>query len=431
MVFRVAGGGSGGGGSGLTVGTTTVTGATNGYVLYNNNGVLGSQAASAASLSIGSAITGGTNGYGLYVNSSTQLGQFSYGTGVFTALGLATNAASGLVAKDANSNITGNAFFAGFTSVAASGTAITLTAASTPTYVITGSGGQTVTLPNATTLSNGAIFSFNNNQSSGAITVNNASSTLIVSVPSGGYTTVVLLNNGTSAGTWDRHDQSPSNVSWSTNTFDYPGSITSATWNGVAIAANRGGTGQSAVTTGDLLYGSASNTWSRLADVAVGSVLVSGGVGAAPSWSTTPSLSTIKIGSGNFQAEQNVLYTSTTSATPSVLTTDGNAAGSTNQIILPNSAAYMFSILIVARQQAAGGTLTGSWKIEGVIRREGTAASTTLISSSLTTFSNPTSWAIAVSADTTNGGLAITATGTASTNIRWSASATTSEVIYA
>jgi hypothetical protein len=32
-------------------------------------------------------------------------------------------------------------------------------------------------------------------------------------------------------------------VSWSTNTFDYAGSITSATWNGVAVAPNRGGTG--------------------------------------------------------------------------------------------------------------------------------------------------------------------------------------------
>jgi hypothetical protein len=282
MVFRVAGGGSGGGSSGLTVGTTTVTGATNGYLLYNNNGVLGSQAASAASLSIGSAITGGTVGYGLYVNSSTQLGQFSYGTGVFTALGLATNAASGLVAKDANSNITVNSSFNGFTSVAASGTAITMTAASTPVYAITGSGGQVINLPNATTLANGAILSFNNNQSSGAITVNNASGTLIVSVPSGGYTTVVLLSNATSAGSWDRHDQTPANVSWSTNTFDYAGSITSATWNGVAVAANRGGTGQSTYATGDLLYASATNTLSKLAAGTNGYVLtLSGGV---PSW---------------------------------------------------------------------------------------------------------------------------------------------------
>jgi hypothetical protein len=51
------------------------------------------------------------------------------------------------------------------------------------------------------------------------------------------------LSNSTAAGSWDRHDQTPANVSWSTNTFDYPGSITSATWNGATIALNRGGTG--------------------------------------------------------------------------------------------------------------------------------------------------------------------------------------------
>jgi hypothetical protein len=152
------------------------------------------------------------------------------------------------VLRDANGNITTNATFNGFTSVAASGTAITLTAASTPVYNVTGSGGQVIQLPNATTLPNGTIFSFNNNQSSGAITVNNASATLVVSVPSGGYVTVVLLSNATSAGSWDRHDQTPSNTSWSTNTLDYPGSITSATWNGATVAVNRGGTGATTLT---------------------------------------------------------------------------------------------------------------------------------------------------------------------------------------
>jgi hypothetical protein len=160
------------------------------------------------------------------------------GTGV-----TASSGASSVVLRDANGNITTNATFNGFTSVAASGTPITLTAASTPVYSVTGSGGQVIQLPNATTLPNGTIFSFNNNQSSGAITVNNASSTLVVSIPSGGYVTVTLLSNAISAGSWDRHDQTPSNTSWSTNTLDYPGSITSATWNGVAVAANRGGTG--------------------------------------------------------------------------------------------------------------------------------------------------------------------------------------------
>jgi hypothetical protein len=132
-----------------------------------------------------------------------------------------------------------NRFTEGFTSVAASGTQIVLTVSSTPSYVVTGSGGQVIKLPDATTLDNGVSFYFNNNQSSGAITVNNNSNTLVASVPSGGDTVITLLSNATAAGTWERHELAPSNVSWSTNTFDYPGSITSATWNGVSIADNR------------------------------------------------------------------------------------------------------------------------------------------------------------------------------------------------
>jgi hypothetical protein len=147
------------------------------------------------------------------------------------------------VQRDANQNVTVNSVFEGFTTIAASGTLVTLTAASAPAYLVTGSGGQVIQLPNATTLPNGATLTINNNQSSGAVTVNNNSGTLIVSVPSGGYTTIVLLSNATAAGSWDRHDQAPSNVSWSTNTLDYAGSITGATWTANVIQVNRGGTG--------------------------------------------------------------------------------------------------------------------------------------------------------------------------------------------
>jgi len=132
-------------------------------------------------------------------------------------------------------NLYTNNVFTGFTSVAASGTLITLTVTSTPYYNVTGSGGQIIKLPDATTLVNGATFVFNNNQSSGTITVNNNSNTLIASIPSGGYVTITLLSNSIAAGSWDRHFEAPANVSWSTNTFDYAGSIISATWNGAAI----------------------------------------------------------------------------------------------------------------------------------------------------------------------------------------------------
>jgi hypothetical protein len=140
-------------------------------------------------------------------------------------------------------NLFTNNVFEGFSSVAASGVQIVLTVASTPNYLITGSGGQTIKLPDATTLPNGSVYVFNNNQSSGAILVNNNSNTLVVSIPSGGYCNLELIDNSIAAGSWDRHFQAPSNVSWSTNTFDYPGSITSATWNGNTVAINRGGTG--------------------------------------------------------------------------------------------------------------------------------------------------------------------------------------------
>lgn len=133
-------------------------------------------------------------------------------------------------------NASVNQMFQGFLSTAASATQVVLTIDSKPINVVTGSGGQTFKLPDATTLPNGATFYFNNNQSSGAIAINNNSNTLVASVPSGGDTVITLLSNATAAGTWERHELAPSNVSWSTNTFDYPGSITSATWNGVAIA---------------------------------------------------------------------------------------------------------------------------------------------------------------------------------------------------
>jgi len=147
------------------------------------------------------------------------------------------------VTVDNNNNINANALDDSYTNTAASGTLITLTVASPRRYTITGSGGQVIKLPDATTLTNGTVFQFDNNQSSGAITVNNNSNTLVVSVPSGGFVLVNLLSNAIAAGSWDRHDQAPSNVSWSTNTFDYAGSITSATWNGNTVAVNRGGTG--------------------------------------------------------------------------------------------------------------------------------------------------------------------------------------------
>jgi len=174
---------------------------------------------------------------------SGTLNVASGGTGVTTSSG-----ANSVVLRDSNSNVSANNFYAGFTNQAASGTTIVLTALSVPNYAISGSGGQVIKLPDATTLPNGTLFSFNNNQSSGAITVQNNSGTTVCTTQSGAYIYLVLLNNGSAAGTWDYHNVAPSNASWSTNTLSWAGSYTNGTWNGNVIGALYGGTGTTGLT---------------------------------------------------------------------------------------------------------------------------------------------------------------------------------------
>ena len=65
------------------------------------------------------------------------------------------------------------------------------------------------------------------------------------------------------------------------------GTITSGTWNGTAISAIKGGTGQTAFTTGDILYAASSTSVSKLPIGTSSQILtVSGGI---PSWATPAS----------------------------------------------------------------------------------------------------------------------------------------------
>jgi hypothetical protein len=134
--------------------------------------------------------------------------------------------------------------------------------------------------------------------------------------------------------------------------------------------------------------------------------------------------------SGDSQHGLNILRAQTTDATAKGLTSTGAAPDSNNQIILPNNSAYAFHGTIVARQQASQGTACAAWKIEGLIRREGSAGTTVLVNSATTVLDNTPAWGMALSADTTNGGLKIEVTGAAATNIRWVATVHTSEVTY-
>ena len=237
------------------------------------------------------------------------------GTGVTSSSG-----ANSVVLRDSNGNITTNCLFEGYVSQAASATVIILTASSAQNYQITGSGNQVIRLPDATTLPNGATFTFNNNQSSGSITVQNNSLTSIAVIGSGGYVVVNLLSNSIAAGTWDRHDLTPANVSWSTNTFDYPGSITSATWNGNTVAYNRGGTGQSsAFTVGGIAYGSTTSALALTAAGTTGQVLTSQGT-SAPIWSNNSATITVTDDTSSATVEYPTLARITTGSLNTVYT---------------------------------------------------------------------------------------------------------------
>jgi hypothetical protein len=84
------------------------------------------------------------------------------------------------------------------------------------------------------------------------------------------------------------------------------GTVATGTWSASTIAADKGGTGQSTYAVGDLLVGGATNTLAKLADVATGNALISGGVGVAPAWGkiglTTHVSGTLAVGNGGIGA---------------------------------------------------------------------------------------------------------------------------------
>jgi len=134
---------------------------------------------------------------------------------------------------------------------------------------------------------------------------------------------------------------------------------------------------------------------------------------------------------GASQAALLILGRQTTDATATVLTSNTSAASTNNQVILPNNSAYFFKGEVVAG--VTGGGNTKGWTIEGVIKRGANAASTTVVGVTVMSSygdAGAVTWTIAAAADTTNGGLKITATGQAATTIRWVCKIETTEMTF-
>lgn len=136
--------------------------------------------------------------------------------------------------------------------------------------------------------------------------------------------------------------------------------------------------------------------------------------------------------SGVSQGGVLVLAVETTNASPTVLRSDTSAAGTSNQLVLPNNSAYLVRGSVVANVTGAGNSR--GWTLEVLIKRGASAGTTALVGSvvlnSIAYDAGAAAWVVSVTADTTNGALAVTVTGAAATTIRWVCKLETTEATF-
>jgi len=119
------------------------------------------------------------------------------------------------------------------------------------------------------------------------------------------------------------------------------GTIDTGTWNATTIAVNKGGTGLTSYAVGDIVYASASTTLAKLAGVDTGNALISGGIGAAPSYGkiglTTHVSGTLPVASGGTGVTTstgtvNVVLSDSPTLTGAPLSTTASVDTNTTQI---------------------------------------------------------------------------------------------------
>jgi hypothetical protein len=206
------------------------------------------------------------------------------GTGVTTSSG-----ANSVVLRDSNQNITANRVNQSNTNTTAAGGTTVLTIASSYIQSLVGTGSQTYALPDATTLTTGVAFLFNN-LATGTLTIQDYATATIGTIPSGGAGAVFLTNNATTGGTWDLHAYLPEGVTFGTNAFNLGTSVISGgTWQGGTIQPAYGGTGLTTFAgANNALYSTGSTT------LTAGTLpVVAGGTG-----STTLTANNVIIGNG-------------------------------------------------------------------------------------------------------------------------------------
>lgn len=134
---------------------------------------------------------------------------------------------------------------------------------------------------------------------------------------------------------------------------------------------------------------------------------------------------------GDAQERAGVLRANTTDATPTRVTSDQSSESTSNQIVLPNNSAFVVRGDVIARENATGDCK--GFEFVAVVKRGPNAAATALVGSGTVTTlfadAGAASWAVSLTADTTNGALGLVATGEAAKNIKWVARVRSVEVV--
>lgn len=205
-------------------GTLTLTGAVSGYQTFAAIGNANTtyyriKSGTDSEIGIGTYTSAGTT-----LSRDTVLYSTAGGTTKITVAGGATVAcvypAEKAVYLDSNGNASVENLFLGYTDTTSAGTTTALAASSNYYQKISGSTTQTFTLPDATTLPLGAAYIFDND-STGAVTVNDFSSTLVDTISSGAIDYLFVENNSTSAGSWGKYSWIPAAYNFSTSTADF------------------------------------------------------------------------------------------------------------------------------------------------------------------------------------------------------------------